>query len=920
MEVIGHTATLSDAFQITDTDNFNSAPLSIEATAYTKVQFPWDMNAYGIEINCKILSYNESFNSISNASLYFSNKQLYFDPNFVQSIENQLLNIFRLHVGSNKQFSIRACIPTEQINKFFTNILETRPLNSFVLPSGWYQESNLIQYALPINSHTKISIENNYAGYYDMLTPFTFNYQYVNKSPLLSHFSKIKNCDIRRFLFLYLHYCYMSSWFTPISKDCVVVFDTTPQLKEYLLSFLFGSYQRTYERIFEYTDSGSIKFIYHNTKDIPFVIDINPKLTASKAETILDSIFPEMPMIHGAPSLSFSVPVVFSGHQFCFDDYIHLEILPEDIDAPLDSLESVLSLYKYFSLLAQYISNIHSPYLYQSVYRNTQTAEINNEPHLFAVFRTLNELLKGYYNDTCNAGKETADLYHKYFDEDIDDYLKRFLPGLKPTHTFDTDSFYDTLKQLIDTDELHTYSRNTPDAANCVPKESLQNSPCLLSTSDKWALNAPALELIRKRMPHPLSVTTLLRQLSASHVLTFSRGNDKTYKNKIRIRYSDTTMDDQYLYEIFPRRDILLSGDIEYTFEAVKDHRHFLLGQNLNYDIPMYWNFDNVSNMNEHMLITGQSGAGKSCFLENLITQAAEQKITTVVFHHQGPPITGENIVRIDIKEELPNLLCFLQTTDNVAAVAEHLAVALHLTNDQESIVNEAYTEYLEQKNEPKYCRTPTSIQDFIYRVLDKEDKLPGITPSIRRKFRILFGEESFSEQPLDWGKYTGKVLILDFSGNSAHSTWYKCYSELYLYDLYTYQLQHSTEAEEKASLIIVSDEYQNMNVTRASMLDKILREGRKHGCALWLASQMLETTSDSRLNNILKQTAMKIFFQPGLQRSNVLADSLSLSSAERNYLREAIATLQQREFIFQLNRKTAHKCIAPDLSKEKQP
>ena len=171
------------------------------------------------------------------------------------------------------------------------------------------------------------------------------------------------------------------------------------------------------------------------------------------------------------------------------------------------------------------------------------------------------------------------------------------------------------------------------------------------------------------------------------------------------------------------------------------------------------------------------------------------------------------------------------------------------------------------------------------------------------------------SAQIIDWADYEGQTVILDFSG-APNEDWYKYNAELYLQDLFRYRQSCFPEKGEPAPMLIVSDEFQNMNTKKGAALEKILREGRKYGIALWLASQLVESDTGSKLKGITDQCSMKVYFMAGTERAKKIARMLSLSTSEKTKMQAQICSLKKREFVFQLNGNKPYKCITNEVKK----
>ena len=442
--------------------------------------------------------------------------------------------------------------------------------------------------------------------------------------------------------------------------------------------------------------------------------------------------------------------------------------------------------------------------------------------------------------------------------------------------------------------------------------------PCLLYSKESWAFNDHAVSLIAGATPEPCSKQRLVNMLDEKGILTNRRINRDSYQNRLRVYFRNGDRDDLELYETRSEDGIIHNDENDYSFESVKDGLYFHLGKKADSDKDMYWDFDNGKNLNQHMLITGQSGSGKSCFLQNLISQSANQRITTVVFHQQGIIPYCDNAEVVDIYKLKAGLKCFEDDNLDSTKIADRITSALRLTRNQRDIIDENYEIYLDERTK-RTNNALCSVGDFIELVLSDKNAFPGITSSILRKLKTLKDLSSSPDDFIDWSEYEGKTVILDFSGNNSDSLWYECFTELYMQDLFLYRQKRFAEAVGVSPMIIVCDEFQNMNMNPNAAMDRILREGRKYGIALWMASQLVQSSQVSRIKQITDQSAMKIYFQTGTERGRKIANILGRTAAERSELQNTLRSLEQREFVFQLNGKTPYKCVADEIKTSKK-
>lgn len=813
-------------------------------------------------------------------------------------------------------------------------IISFQTIPERVLPgfSIVYDPSQKYEYSMPLNLEMKNAVISDYFGNYETLNPsmptcvVNFKYSKNNISNVIQWISCVKDPDKRRFIFLYYHLCYMASLLIGSIKDLAIVIDTGRELGMYFLQYLFGG-----NRGLEYIDmedtENNIASIYRETKDIPFVLSIENAASVRKCESIINKLLKSINKSNIGNNFFQAVPIIFSSGYECCDELLHLEIDKEDMTVPFGVNCTQFNFYYYFSDIASYLSSlcdeknngatIASEQFVNVYFSEKQKSDIHNESSIYAAFRTLNWFLKRYYKSG-GAESDHKEEFDVLFKEGIDSFLARFMPTLKLSHSIRKDQFYGTVRNLISEQRLSVFSREKYDLSECASREEFENMPCLLYSKESWAFNDHAVSLIAGATPEPCSKQRLVNMLDEKGILTNRRINRDSYQNRLRVYFRNGDRDDLELYETRSEDGIIHNDENDYSFESVKDGLYFHLGKKADSDKDMYWDFDNGKNLNQHMLITGQSGSGKSCFLQNLISQSANQRITTVVFHQQGIIPYCDNAEVVDIYKLKAGLKCFEDDNLDSTKIADRITSALRLTWNQRDIIDENYEIYLDERTK-RTNNALCSVGDFIELVLSDKNAFPGITSSILRKLKTLKDLSSSPDDFIDWSEYEGKTVILDFSGNNSDSLWYECFTELYMQDLFLYRQKRFAEAVGVSPMIIVCDEFQNMNMNPNAAMDRILREGRKYGIALWMASQLVQSSQVSRIKQITDQSAMKIYFQTGTERGRKIANILGRTAAERSELQNTLRSLEQREFVFQLNGKTPYKCVADEIKTSKK-
>lgn len=148
-------------------------------------------------------------------------------------------------------------------------------------------------------------------------------------------------------------------------------------------------------------------------------------------------------------------------------------------------------------------------------------------------------------------------------------------------------------------------------------------------------------------------------------------------------------------------------------------------------------------------------------------------------------------------------------------------------------------------------------------------------------------GDDSAWEGLLTHGEHSMHVLQLKGLGRDVQ----KLVTEFALWDLYDYACNNGNK---NRPIPVVLDEIQNLDHSSDSPIDKMLREGRKFGLSLLLATQ---TTSqfDPEGRDRLFQAGHKLFFKPADTEVDRFATLLSQTTGEpKADWRQRLSNLQK--------------------------
>lgn len=342
------------------------------------------------------------------------------------------------------------------------------------------------------------------------------------------------------------------------------------------------------------------------------------------------------------------------------------------------------------------------------------------------------------------------------------------------------------------------------------------------------------------------------------------------------------------------------------TFSSVPEQ--LLIGKRNNGE-PVYWHYGHQQLANRHMLLFGASGSGKTYGIQCLLAEMAKAGMRSLIIDYTDGFLPQQVETRFNevakpqnhfvITDKLP-LNPFRRQQQiidpSMPAIEENpYQVASRITSIFTSVFNtmgDQQSSALVRTLEAGIEEKPSfSLGDVLIRL--REDSQYGeslankLEPFIKSKpFRE--GADSAWEQmltsPDKW------VHVLQLKGVAREIQ--KLVTEFALWDLYDYACNTGSK---NRPIPVVLDEIQNLDHRSDSPIDKMLREGRKFGLSMMLATQ---TTSqfDQEQRDRLFQAGHKLFFKPASTEINRFADLLSVATpgVSKSEWGERLAKLQK--------------------------
>jgi DNA phosphorothioation-dependent restriction protein DptH len=318
-----------------------------------------------------------------------------------------------------------------------------------------------------------------------------------------------------------------------------------------------------------------------------------------------------------------------------------------------------------------------------------------------------------------------------------------------------------------------------------------------------------------------------------------------------------------------------------------------LLGEDAESGEDVYWNPDpGGGTTNPHVLILGESGTGKTYAIACLTAELAQQGVVSVVFDygqgfsprtlpsefvaatrplelHAGRDGLDMNPLQIFPSDLHGPLNVAQRVADTFARVYRKIGVQQH------AILRQAVLDVLAETgirpgdaaswvaDLPAFARVQDRLNEYADRPQSPQARFAASAAS-HVSTVFVFNTFRRGGQPVSWTDVLDGdhgVVIVQLKG-LEHSL-ERAVTEFMLWNLIGF-----VEAMGPGPLrcFVVLDEAHKLSFDRGSPVEKLLREGRKFGLGLILASQQPEDFSPVAFAN----TATKIVFQVGDERSTI--------------------------------------------------
>ena len=231
---------------------------------------------------------------------------------------------------------------------------------------------------------------------------------------------------------------------------------------------------------------------------------------------------------------------------------------------------------------------------------------------------------------------------------------------------------------------------------------------------------------------------------------------------------------------------------------------------------------------NPHIAVFGQSGSGKSFFLQGLIEQAAEQGAACIVLdysqdYNEFAPRKGVCFQQVDVSSPEFSINPLALSSGNELLAAQRLLSAIHsvfhLGTRGSSSLQRATVQYLREAEDPNVGDLLTNLKSLkgsaIFHALEPLEALGSMV--------------HLGTQPLSLDLEKSGITVLTFSQFAAPQL-RSFLVELVLSTSWSLRAIHPGSSS--VPLILLLDECQNLRWSDDGCAIGLLREGRKFGIA----------------------------------------------------------------------------------------
>lgn len=326
-----------------------------------------------------------------------------------------------------------------------------------------------------------------------------------------------------------------------------------------------------------------------------------------------------------------------------------------------------------------------------------------------------------------------------------------------------------------------------------------------------------------------------------------------------------------------------------------------LIGKTTNGSRPVYWEFWHKDLNNRHILLFGASGMGKTYTIQCLLSELGQNDQNSLIVDYTNGFYDNQleedfktllkpmqHIVRKrplainpfrQQRETIGDEFIAESEVNTAQRISGVFAEVYNLGDQQKSVLYQAI------KNGISYSIDTVMTLDDLIPCLEEISEERGTTgtaaSSLISKIRPFIDQNPFGREDVEsWERlFTDsqhRCHVLQLAGFLRDSS--RLITEFSLIDLYWYYRGSGTEASPR---VLVLDEIQNLDHREETPLAQLLREGRKFGFSLILATQTMSNLEKDQRDRLFN-AAHKLFFRPTDTELRTYADIAAMTTGEK--------------------------------------
>ena len=288
------------------------------------------------------------------------------------------------------------------------------------------------------------------------------------------------------------------------------------------------------------------------------------------------------------------------------------------------------------------------------------------------------------------------------------------------------------------------------------------------------------------------------------------------------------------------------------------------------------------------MLIFGSSGSGKTYAIQCILSELANAGVSSFIIDytdgflkHQSQSIyqqvcqPKEYFVVVDRLPINPFKSYSMELMPNVVVNEKPFQVAIRVKNILSSVYNDFGSQQvaiIDKVLEEGLTDNPNyRLEDFLVDLEESGSRGESVANKIRTLVRLEAFDTS-AENNIYEEEVRNQHAVQIIQLTQIPKDLQRIITEFVLWDLWAYVQKHGHKDK---PITIVLDEMQNLDHRPDSPIDKLLREGRKFGISLILATQTISNFNQEQKDRLF-QASTKLFFKPATTEVDSFASLLN--------------------------------------------